>query len=117
MQRIEPAAVMKDLPAIESAIRCALSAHLQEGPPLNRGWASLEMADEWIRANLAVKCCVEYEAGFRPKFGDLPVQGMAIVCVYGWYVFVQDGFYWAFEDLTEKPVVKIWYLSEGVRIV
>ena len=113
MVRVEPAAVMRDLPAIESAIRCALGSYMREGTNLSKGWASLTVADEWIRINLPVKYCVEYASGFRPRLCDLPIYGMAIVCVYGWYVFVQDNFYWAFDDLEEERVVKVWYLADG----
>lgn len=78
------------------------------------GYASLNAANAWIRENFPVKKRKDYRQGRRPKLKDLHLDGMAIVCVYGHYIFVDHELYWSFFDNDEDEVVAVWELDESL---
>lgn len=78
------------------------------------GYALLNAANTWIRENLPVKRRKDYRRGKRPRLKDLHLDGMAIVCVYGHYIFVDHELYWSFFDNDEDEVVAVWELDESL---
>jgi hypothetical protein len=77
------------------------------------GYASLNAANAWIRENLPVKGRRDYRRGTRPKLKDLHLDGMAVVCVHGHYIFLDHEVYWSFLDNEEDEVVAVWELDES----
>ncbi len=78
------------------------------------GYASLNAANTWIRQNLPVKRRKDYKRGERPKLKELHLDGLAIVCVLGHYVFLDHEIYWSFFDNGEDDVVAVWELDESL---
>ena len=103
-------------PCLVVAVACALGSPetVPEWPDLKaNGHATLTVANRWVRACLPVEKRTDYRRGQRPKLGDLHLDGKAIVCVLGHYVFVDGESYWSFFDNENDDVVAVWRLKEG----
>lgn len=75
------------------------------------GYASLDTANKFIRDNLNVKKRIDYKRGQRPKLRDLHLDGKAIVCVYGHFVYLDHEAYWSFFENEADDVVSVWILK------
>lgn len=112
----DPSGRLYNTPSLVIAVDLALgiieSPH--DWPKIRRdGYASLNAANTWIRENLPVKRRRDYRRGERPKLKDLRLDGMAIVCVLGHYIFLDHEVYWDFFDNDEDDVVTVWELDES----
>ena len=107
MIRIVPNRKLLRKPCLVTALSCACDPH---GRPEVKadGYASLTAANKWIRENVKVKRRTNYRRGERPKLKDLHLEGKAIVCVYGHYVFVDGEAYWSFFGNENDEVVTVW---------
>lgn len=116
MRRIEPAKFLKDYPCSLTAVACALG-ELPEGSEeyieslKGDGYATLSQANKLIRSNLDIKKSVDYKRGSRPKLKDLHLEGCAVVCVLGHFLYVEDETYYSFYDNTDDDVVSVWILA------
>ncbi len=107
---------MEDLPCSACAVSCALG-HIPEDT--NRyissikadGYATLDVANKYIRKHLAVKKRTDFRRGLRPKLKNLHYAGRAIVCVYGHFIYLDHEEYWSFFDNTDDEGVSVWMLK------
>ena len=112
----DPAGRLNDMPCLAVAVDLAKGViQSPHGWPELRknGYASLNAANAWIRENFPVKRRRDYRRGKRPKLKDLHLDGIAIVCVFGHYVFLDHEVYWSFFDSEEDEVVVVWELDES----
>lgn len=75
------------------------------------GYASLNVANRYIRDNLKVKRRKDYRRGERPKLKDLHLEGKAVVCVYGHLIYLDHEDYWSFFENEEDDVVALWEIE------
>ena len=76
------------------------------------GYTRLDEANRFIRANLAVKKSIEYRRGERPKLNEINLDGKAIVCVLGHYLYLDHNEYYSFFDNLNDDVVRVWILKD-----
>lgn len=120
MKRITPYQYLAYTPCSIVAVTCALNhdksivdAEQPKDLPLLRddGYMTLNAMNQYIRANLQVKKRIDYKRGQRPLLKDLQIDGKAIVCVFGHYVFVDKDVYYSFFDDDNDEVVAVWILK------
>ena len=75
------------------------------------GYMTLRDMNTYVRQNLSVAKRTDYRRGERPLLKDLKVDGRAIVCVLGHYVFVEEDRYYSFYRNDNDEVVAIWFLK------
>ena len=115
MERKIPDGYLADEPCLVVAVHCAMEG---QGTPMGYpelrpdGYATLRDANAWIRENLKVRKRTDYKRGERPMLKDLHLDGKAVVCVYGHYVFVHRETYWSFFANEEDEVVTVWELED-----
>ena len=121
MIRREPDHALRGYACSIVAVSCALKRIPQDLPRLrNDGWASLEVANKFIRAHLPVKKKVYFKRGQRPRLRDFHVHGTAIVCVYGHLIYVDHEEYYSFFDNLNDEVVCVWLLKDqekGLKLI
>lgn len=117
MIRNEPQSALHGYPCSVVAVASALG-RLPDGTPeyLQKlkadGYATLQIANRFIRDNLPVKKRTDYKRGQRPKLKDLHLDGQALVCVYGHMIYLDHESYWSFFANEEDDVVTVWLLKE-----
>lgn len=112
----DPSGRFNDMPCLFTAVDLAMGVlESPHGWPELRknGYASLNAANTWIRENLPLKRRKDYRRGRRPKLKDLHLDGIAVVCVLGHYVFLDHEVYWSFFNNEEDEVVTVWELDES----
>lgn len=114
MKRVSPSGYLTNSPCLVVALRTALSPSRPVGQPVlkNGAYATLASANKWIRENVVVKKRTNYKRGERPKLKDLHLDGLAIVCVLGHYIFLDHETYYSFFENEEDDVVTVWELEE-----
>lgn len=118
MERNKPDWKLENMPCSVCAVACALNGDLPDDTytymkKLHRdGYASLSLANSFIRNHLTVQRRRDFKQGERPKLKDLHCNGRAIVCVLGHYIYLKDEEYWSFFDNEEDDVVAVWQLKE-----
>jgi len=75
------------------------------------GYMTLSDMNRYVRDNLSVAKRTDYKRGQRPKLKDLKVNGRAIVCVLGHYLYVDGEDYYSFFDNHDDEVVAMWLLK------
>ena len=116
MRRKLPPRYLEDYPCSLTAVACALG-ELPEGSEeyieslKGDGYATLSQANKLIRSNLDIKKRVDYKRGSRPKLKDFHLEGCAVVCVLGHYLYVEDETYYSFYDNLMDDVVAVWLLA------
>ena len=75
------------------------------------GYVTLADANRFIRNNLNVVKRIDYKRGERPKLKHLHLDGKAIVCVLGHYLYLDHEDYYSFFDNEEDDVVSVWMLK------
>ena len=112
MHRITPLESLSDEPCSVVAVACALNGNAITGDYYeklrNDGYATLDVANKYIRANLPIKKRLNFRRGLRPKLKHLHFAGKAIVCVYGHFLYLDHEEYWSFFDNEDDEVVTIW---------
>lgn len=115
MYRERPHLWYVDTPCIITAVGTAIgpAAVIQNIPDEIRkdGYTRLDVANRFIRANLPIQKSIEYKRGQRPKLKDLHLDGKAIVCVYGHYLYLDHETYWSYFNNENDDVVRIWILK------
>ena len=113
MIRVNPDSSLQGVACSIVAVSCALG-HVPENLPALRkdGWATLNVADKFIREYLPVAKRINYKRGQRPRLKDLHLDGKAIVCVYGHLLYLDHEIYYSFFDNENDEVVAVWLLGE-----
>lgn len=75
------------------------------------GYVTLSEANRFIRANLNVRKRMDFKRGSRPLLKDLNLNGKAIVCVLGHYLYLNHETYYSFFDNENDEVVAVWELK------
>ena len=117
MIRKTPNDYLADSPCLVTALYCAtgLFESPHGYPNLKKdGYATLSAANKWIRENLDIKTRTDYKRGERPKLKDLHLDGQAVVCVLGHYIFLDHETYWSFFDNEDDDIVVVWILENRV---
>ncbi len=114
MVRIMPFEGYANLPCLICAVSCALG-YIPCDLPMPElkpdGYATLRVANKFIRKYLNITRRTDYKRGERPRLGDLNVD-KALVCVYGHFVYVENGCYYSFFDNVGSNVVCLWEINE-----
>jgi len=111
MRRISPPEEYLDEPCSIVGIGCATSRHLHFATSYSDGYMTLRDMNRIIRENCAVRKRIDYRRGQRPKLRDLHIDGKALVCVLGHFVYVENETYWSFFDNEDDEVVTVWILK------
>ena len=111
MQRKKPADNLRYKPCLITAVRCACDKPVGKPEFKDGGYATLYAANRWIRDNLKVKKRINYYNGERPRLKDLHLDGRAIVCVLGHYLYLDHETYWSFFRNSQDEVVTMWILE------
>lgn len=114
MLRKNPPAVCDGIPCILAAIGTVKPLSQIEIIPdsINpTGYTRLDAANRLIRKNLSVKKSIEYRRGNRPKLKELHLDGQAIVCVLGHYLYLDRETYYSFFENENDEVIRIWMLK------
>lgn len=115
MNRITPPQKFEGVPCSIVAVVCALKGNVYVGDYVQNlkrdGYATLTVANRFIRANLPIKRRVDFKRGERPLLKDLHFDGTAIVCVLGHYIFLDHEDYWSFFDNEDDEVVTVWEIK------
>ena len=117
MIRITPDGSLVTRPCSYVAVFSALGQKPRAGEPeywrrlREDGYATLETANKFIRANLSVKRRKDYKRGERPLLRNLHLTGKAVVCVYGHYLYLEGETYHSFFDNEDDEVVSVWELE------
>jgi hypothetical protein len=116
MNRIIPDDALYGKPCCITAVVCAapnknLANNLEFLPKRGEGYATLDAANKFIRTNLDVKKNTKYRRGERPLLKDLHLDGKAIVCVKGHYLYLDHETYYSFFDNEDDDVVSVWQLE------
>lgn len=114
MKRVKPSERLRGIPCSMVAVACALGV---ETPPggmvLSDGqYGSLNNMNTYVRRYLPVKRQTKYRRGERPKLKELHLDGKAIVCVLGHFLYLDHETYWSFFRNSDDPVVCVWELKE-----
>ena len=113
MQQILPEHYLENLPCLIVAVTSALGNRPDEIPVLKEnGYATLKIANTYIRDSLKVNKRINYYRQNRPRLKDLHIDGRAIVCVLGHFLYLDHEFYYSFFDNEEDDVVSVWVLKE-----
>lgn len=115
MIQITPSPDLSGYPCSIVAVACALKGEKPKGLEeyltslREDGYATLDKANKFIRANLPVKKAIYYKRYERPRLCDLNYD-RALVCVYGHLVYLEEDKYYSFFDNENDEVVKVWIL-------
>ena len=113
MKRLEPPQELRGMPCCIVAVACALGKIPKIEPNLKEdGYTTLEEANKYIRKNLSVRKRIDYKRGNRPKLKEINMDGKAIVCVLGHYLFVDGDVYYSFFNNNNDNIISIWLLNE-----
>ena len=117
MERITPKSYLSGYPCSLVAVSCALGMMPPDAAEYltklrKDGYATLAVSNRFTRDNLDVRKRVDYKRGQRPKLKELHVTEKALVCVYGYLVYVEQETYWSFFDNENDEVVAVWYLKD-----
>lgn len=117
MNRLTPRCDLYDKPCCITAVVCAAGTdnivnNLEYLPSRGKGYATLDAANKFIRANLHIKKTTKYRRSERPLLKDLHLDGKAVVCVRGHYLYLDHENYYSFFDNENDPVVAAWLLHD-----
>lgn len=111
MKRRKPNDTLRGKPCSIVAVSCALGGKAKGKPTLKDGYATLASANKYIRENLNVKKRTDFKRGQRPKLKDLHLDGKAVVCVLGHFLYLDHEDYWSYFNNENDPVVAMWELN------
>ena len=112
MKRIKPDEKLRRRPCLVTALTCACGKPKGTALIKSDGYATLGSANRWIRENVKVERRINFRRGERPKLKDLHLDGRAVVCVLGHYLFLDHETYWSFFRNSDDEVVTVWVLEE-----
>ena len=111
MVRKDPDNSLRGYPCSIVAVATALGCIPEKLPCVRSdGWATLDVANKFIRENMPVKKRINYRRGERPLLCELNLDGRAIVCVYGHLLYLDHDTYYSFFDNEDDDVVAVWIL-------
>ena len=93
-------------------IGCATGKRLHFSTSHSDGYMTLRDMNKIVRENCTVKKRIDYKRGQRPKLRELHLDGRALVCVYGHFLYVDREEYWSFFDNEDDEVVAVWLLKD-----
>ena len=111
MVRRRPGKALQGVPCSIVAVRCAMGDAVGAPDLRDDGYATLDEANKYIRAKLKVKKRVYYRRLERPRLKDLHLDGRAIVCVLGHYLYLDHETYYSFFNNEDDQVVTVWVLE------
>ena len=117
MKRVSPKPELEGIPCSYVAVACALGGNPSNAEELftslkTDGYASLAVANRFIRSNLKIKKCINYKRGERPMLIDLHLDGRAVVCVLGHFLYLDHETYYSFFKNEYDDVVSVWIIKE-----
>ena len=74
-------------------------------------YTSLDEMNRFVRQHLRVKKRVYYKRGERPKLRDISIDGCAIICVRGHFLYLDHDTYYSFFDNEGDDVISCWLLE------
>ena len=119
--RITPPDRYQNLPCSYVGTGCAYEDiyHIPFSGPLPEGlrkdgYLSLKKMDTYIRQYLSVKKKIYFSKKQRIPLREFLQHNKspAGICVYGHFVYANNGDYTSFFDNEDDPIVCIWYLNE-----
>lgn len=110
MNRIDPLPEYIGEPCSIVGIGCATGQHITFPTSYDNGYMTLRDMNKIIRQNCSVKKRIDYKRGERPLLKDLHIEGKALVCVYGHFIYIENENYWSFFDNENDEVVSVWIL-------
>lgn len=116
MKRVEPNKSLYSYPCSITAVSCAKgNNHLYIGNVPEHigkdGYVTLKDANRYIRDSLHVKKRIDYKRGQRPLLNNLHIDGKAIICVLGHFLYADGETYYSFFDNENDEVVAVWLLK------
>lgn len=113
MHQILPDSRLAGMPCSITAVSCAMGGVFPKDIPELRedGYATLASANRYIRKNLDIRKRIDYRRGERPKLKDLHLNGKAIVCVLGHYLYLDGETYYSFFNNENDDVVAVWLIE------
>ena len=112
MKRRTPPGILRGVPCSVVAVSCATGGKMDGIPDLkDDGYCTLQSANRYIRAHLKVKKRIDFRRGLRPLLRDLHLDGRAIVCALGHFLYLDHETYWSFFKNSGDEVVAIWVLD------
>ena len=77
------------------------------------GYATLNVANKYIRQHLTVKKRQDFRRGERPLLGEFLKDNTekCVICVLGHFIYAEESKYWSFFDNDTDEVVAVWYLK------
>lgn len=115
IRRAEPQEGLRGVPCLIVAVSCARGAMLAEEPELKEdGYATLAVANKYIRQHLNVKKRIDYKRGDRPRLSEFLTEfsGKALICVLGHFLYADGSTYYSFFDNEQDDVVSVWLLKD-----
>ena len=113
MKRVKPSDKLRGVPCSMVAVACARGVDRPDmGVEVKDGYATLASMNKYVRRLLNVRRQVKFRRGERPLLRDLHLQGRAVVCCYGHYVYLDGETYYSFFKNSGDEVVSFWELEE-----
>lgn len=113
MKRITPRSELSGYPCFIVGISCAKGMIVLGIDGIrDDGYTTLQVANKHIRKLFTIKKRYNYKRGERPLLKDLHIDGKALVCVYGHFVYVEGETYYSFFDNENDEVVSMWVLAD-----
>ena len=113
MQRIVPDEKFYDLPCSIVAVSLAKGGQIiPTEVSKTDGYMTLRDMNTYVRQNLSVAKRTDYKRGQRPILKALRLDGRAIVCVLGHYIYLENETYYSFFQNDYDQVVAVWKLKD-----
>lgn len=77
------------------------------------GWSTLDNMNKYVRQVFPVKKKVYYKRSERKTLADFLIDNdtKCIVCVLGYFIYVNGRDNWSFFENENDLVVRVWYLK------
>ena len=125
---IKPNEIYKKIPCSVVAMGCAIVGRAanannaewlkflihraKENGLTDDGFLSLDSMNKFIRQNVKVKRKTSYKRGERPLLRDFLKEHKEryIICVYGHFIYAENGYYYSFFNNDSDSIVATWEL-------
>lgn len=82
-----------------------------EFPTGENGYMTLKKMNKLVRSMCKVKKRTEYRRGERPILKNFSLDGKAIICVLGHYVYAENNQYHSCFEVDNAEVVAVWEIA------